>query len=208
LDVIQTIILCDITTLKERPRYLGLMSLATATGGVTGPILGGAFAELVDWRWLGWINVLVVGITGVLAFFFLHLRPIDAESKTKLIDAESKTKLLRLDWIGFLLFTIAATAVVLPLSWAGALFAWSSWQTIVPLVIGFLVLIPFALAERKAVEPMIPYRIFDNTTTIASTIMGFIYGLLLNPILLYLPLFFQAIFLQAPLQGAVSALPL
>jgi MFS family permease len=117
LDVIQTIILCDITTLKERPRYLGLMSLATATGGVTGPILGGAFAELVDWRWLGWINVLVVGITGVLAFFFLHLRPIDAESKTKL---------LRLDWIGFLLFTIAATAVVLPLSWAGALFAWSS----------------------------------------------------------------------------------
>ena len=199
LDVLQTIILCDITTLKERPRYLGVVNLANAIGAVTGPIIGGVFTEFVDWRWLGWINVIVAATTGILAFFFLHLRRIETDLKTKL---------LRLDWTGFLVFTVAAATVALPLSWADAIFAWSSWQTLVTLIVGITLFVPLTFIERKAAEPMIPFRIFNNVTTFASTIMGFVYGFIVNAILLYLPLFFQAIFLQAPLAGAVSTLPI
>ncbi|KAF7563662.1 hypothetical protein G7046_g477 [Stylonectria norvegica] len=199
LDVLQTIILCDITTLKERARWLGVMSMANAVGAVTGPFIGGVFAEQVGWQWLGWINLITVAVTGVLAFFFLHLTPIEGDIKDKL---------RKLDWAGFALFTVIGTAIALPLSWADTLYAWGSWQTIVPLVIGILLLIPFGFIEKRAEVPMIPYQIFDNISIVTGTVSGFLYGSLMNPILLYLPLFFQAVYLETPIEAARSILPL
>jgi MFS family permease len=199
LDVLQTIILCDITTLKERPRWLGVMSMANAVGAVTGPFIGGVFAEEVGWPWLGWINLITVGITGVLAFFFLRLTPLEGGIKDKI---------RKLDWTGFALFTVIGTAIALPLSWANALYSWGSWQTLVPLLVGLLLCVPFGFIEKRAEAPMIPYHIFDNVSIITGTLAGLIYGSLLNPILLYLPLFFQAVYFEAPFKAAKSTLPI
>lgn len=199
LDVLQTIILCDITVMKERARWLGVLSMANAVGAVSGPFIGGAFAEQVGWTWLGWMNLITVGVCGVLAFFFLHLTPIEGDIKDKM---------KKLDWHGFALFTIIGTTIALPLSWANELFPWGSWQTIVPLVIGLLLLVPFWFVEKRAAVPMIPYQIFDNVSLITGIISGFLYGSMLNAILLYLPLFFQAVYLEAPIQAAKSILPL
>lgn len=199
LDVLQTIILCDITTLRERPRWLGVLSVANAVGAVTGPFIGGVFAEEIGWPWLGWINLITVGITGVLAFFFLHLKPIDGSFRDK-----TQT----LDWSGFAFFTIIGTTIALPLSWAGTLYPWRSWQTLVPLLIGIFLCIPFYIVERRAKVPMIPYQIFDNVTIITGTLSGFVYGALLNPILLYLPLFFEAVYRESPFEAAKSTLPI
>ncbi|KAF2272262.1 MFS general substrate transporter [Westerdykella ornata] len=199
LDVLQTIILCDITTLKERPRWLGVLSMANAVGAVTGPFIGGAFSEQIGWPWLGWINLITVGITFVLAFFFLHLTPIEGDIKDKM---------RKLDWSGFALFTVIGTAVALPLSWADTLYGWGSWQTLVSLIIGLLLLVPFAFVEKRAAVPMIPYQIFDNVSIITGTVSGFLYGSMMNAILLYLPLFFQAVYLQTPSEAAKSTLPL
>ncbi|KAJ4356511.1 uncharacterized protein N0V89_004545 [Didymosphaeria variabile] len=45
LDVLSEVILADITTLQERPLYLGLLALPMAGGGVCGPIVGAALTE-------------------------------------------------------------------------------------------------------------------------------------------------------------------
>ena len=75
LYVLQTMILC------ERPRWLEVMSMAASVGAVTGPFLGGVFAE-TGWQWLGWINLITVAITGALSFFFfLNLTPIEGDMK-------------------------------------------------------------------------------------------------------------------------------
>lgn len=199
LDVLQTVILCDITTLKERPRWLGVLSAANAVGAVTGPFIGGGFAQRTGWPWLGWIGLIAAVVTGVLAFFFLHLKPIEAGMKDKM-----KT----LDWSGFALFTVIATIIALPLSWADELYAWGSWQTLVPLLLGLLLIVPFAYIEKKATAPTIPYRVLDNISISTGMMSGLLYGLLMNPILLYIPLFFQAIFLETPIEAAISTLPL
>lgn len=199
LDVLQTIILCDITTMKERPRWLGVMSMANALGAVTGPFIGGEFAEQVGWPWLGWINLITAGVSGVLAFFFLHLTPVEGDINDKM---------RKLDWPGFALFIVIGTTIALPLSWANTLYAWGSWQTLVPLVIGLLLLVPFGFVEKRAAAPMIPYQIFDNISIITGTLSGAFYGSLLNPVLLYLPLFFQAVYRETPIEAAKSILPL
>ncbi|RDW58844.1 hypothetical protein BP6252_13320 [Coleophoma cylindrospora] len=199
VDVLQTIILCDITTLKERPRWLGVMSMANAVGAVTGPFIGGVFAEQVGWPWLGWINLITAAITGVLTFFFLHLTPIEGGIKDKM---------RKLDWSGFALFTVVGTTVALPLSWGNSLYPWGSWQTLVPLIVGTLLLVPLGFVEKRAGVPMIPYQIFDNVSMITGIVSGFLYGSLMNSTLLYLPLYFQAVYLETPIEAAKSTLPL
>jgi hypothetical protein len=199
IDVLEEIILADITSLKERPLYLGLLAIPIATRSITGPILGAVFSEFIDWRWIDWVNLPIVGTTFVLAFFFLHLKPINISFGTKL---------RRLDWIGMALFAVGATAMAIPLSWADALYPWSSWRTIVPLITGILILAIFTIYEKRPAEAVLPYRIFSNITAVSSLITAFIHGMIMYTLLLYLPLFFQAVFLESPLQAAKSMLPI
>ncbi|KAI6089743.1 MFS general substrate transporter [Hypoxylon rubiginosum] len=200
LDVLEEIILTDITSLKERPRYLAVIASAIALGSISGPFIGASFSEFVGWRWIGWINLPVVGVSFLLALFFLRLRSIDMTFKAKI---------RQLDWIGMLLFTIGAPAVALPLSWADTLYPWASWQTLVPLLTGCLVLLVFGIYEKKSkpAEAMMPYSKFTNSTSIICLATSFLHGLLLYTTLSYLPLFFQAVFLETPLEAAKSILP-
>lgn len=77
-----------------------------------------------------------------------------------------------------------------------------------PLVIGIVVLVAFAIYEARPVEPVFPYRIFRSRTAKITLIGGLIHGMILYTLLFYVPLFFQAVFLETPLQSAISMLPL
>lgn len=199
LDVLNEVIMCDITTLKERPFWLGLLAVPMAAGVILGPVLGALFTEYVTWRWIGWINLPLVAVSAACAVFFMNLKPMDGSVSSRLA---------KLDWLGMALFVTGCTLFSLPLSWAGSLYAWGSWTTILPLIIGLIILVVFAIYEKRPAEAVIPYRFMTKLTTSATLIGGFIHGLVLYPSTLYLPLFFQSVFLQTPLQSAVSILPL
>ncbi|KAK2596767.1 hypothetical protein QQS21_006162 [Conoideocrella luteorostrata] len=198
IDVLNEIIVADITTLKERAFYIGLLSIPMAFGTVLGPILGALFSDYVTWRWIGWINLPLVGICLPLTIFFLRLNPMPDTFMTQLS---------RVDWTGMAAFTTGAVTFALPLSWAGAMYPWSSWRTILPLCIGAIVLAVFAWYESKAVEPMFPHRIFRNRTAAATLIGSFIHGMMLYTLIAYVPLFFQAVYLETPLDSAISMIP-
>lgn len=198
LDVLQEIIVVDMTTLKERPLYLALMAIPTATGSILGPVIGALLSEYASWRWIGWINLPFLAMAFPLAFFFLHLRPIDSSFASKM---------RALDWVGMFLFSAATVSVSLPLSWADSLYPWASWRTIFPLILGVLIFGVFGWYERRPTQPMIPYRLVSNRTAAMSLIAATLHGAILYAILLYLPLFFQAVFLQTPLKSAISMLP-
>lgn len=48
LGVFSEVIVADITTLKERPLYIGLLAVPMAVGCILGPILGAIFSEFAD----------------------------------------------------------------------------------------------------------------------------------------------------------------
>ena len=198
LDVLSEIILADITSLKERPLYLGLYALPMAGGGVCGPIIGAAFSEFVNWRWIGWINLPIVAVGFLLAFFFLHLRPIDSSFQSNLRS---------LDWTGMLLFMIGSTTFALPISWAGAMYPWSSWKTILPLIIGSIILMVLGFYESRPTNPLFPYRVLRSRTATVTLVGAASHGAVLYSILVYVPLFFQAVTLDTPFRSAVSVLP-
>ncbi|KAI2706244.1 hypothetical protein CBS147372_155 [Penicillium roqueforti] len=198
LDVLSEVIVADITTLQERAVYIGLLSLPMATGCIAGPILGAVFSEFVTWRWIGWINQPIVGIALFLAIFFMRLRPIDQSLRSQLG---------RIDWLGMLLFTAGCVLFALPLSWAGNMYTWGSFRTIVPLIIGVLILVGFAFYEGYQTDAVFRYRIFRSRTAQMSLLGSFIHGFVLYTLLQYLPLFFQAVYLESPLKSSISILP-
>ncbi|KAJ5728544.1 MFS general substrate transporter [Penicillium malachiteum] len=198
LDVLSEVIVADITTLQERAIYIGLLSLPMAAGCIAGPILGAVFSEYVTWRWIGWINLPIIGVALFLAVFFMRLKPIEQSFRSKFA---------RIDWLGMLVFAAGCILFALPLSWAGNIYPWSSWRTIVPLVIGVLILVAFAFYERYPSDPVFPYRIFRSRTASMTLLGSFIHGFVLYTLLQYLPLFFQAVYLESPLESSVSILP-
>ncbi|GKZ22396.1 hypothetical protein AbraIFM66951_011564 [Aspergillus brasiliensis] len=199
LDVLNEIITADMTTMKERPTYLGLLAIPMAGGALLGPIVGSLFTQYVTWRWIGWINLPLIGASFILTFFFLRLRPVEGTFRQKL---------RLLDLIGMALFVVGCAAFVLPLSWAGALYSWGSWRTLLPLIIGLAVLALFVVYERVPVQPVLPYRLFKNATAITTFLGGFLHGLVTYTLNTYLPLFYQAAFSETPLHASVTLLPM
>lgn len=198
LNILGEIIVADMTTLRERSFYLGLMAVPIAFGSILGPTVGALFSDFPTWRWIGWMNPPLLGVAFPLVLFFLRLRALD----TTLL-----AKLKRLDWGGISLFLTGCTAFVLPLSWAGALYPWNSWRTILPLLLGAAVLVMFAIYESKPVAPVVPHRLFRSRTATTTLFGGFIHGMILFSLLQWLPFFYQAVILQTVIQSALSLLP-
>lgn len=199
LDILGEIIVADMTNLKERPLYLGLLAIPMSGGSILGPFVGALLSEYLSWRWIGWINVPIGALGLLLVIFFLRLRPIEASYGSKL---------RRLDWAGMVIFTLGCTAFTLPLSWAGSMYPWASWQTLVTLIIGLILLVAFGFYESRPQEPVMAYRLFGSVTAMVTLAGTFIHGMIVYCLLQYLPIFFQAVTLESPLQSVVSLLPL
>jgi len=88
------------------------------------------------------------------------------------------------------------------------MFAWGSWKTILPLVLGIVGLIAFGLySELLSKNPIIPLRIITNRTAAINYFGMFIHGFVQFGITFYLPLYYQGVKGYSPLIAGVAALP-
>lgn len=83
------IMFTDLTTLKQRGKYQGLLETNIALGNGVGPLIGGAFSQSsATWRWAFWF---VVPVTVVAAFTIFLTSPNSKTAgkmsdKVKMID--------------------------------------------------------------------------------------------------------------------------
>lgn len=74
------------------------------------------------------------------------------------------------------------------------MFAWSSFRTLVPLMIGFCSLFTFVMYETYIPKmPLIPLSIFSSRTAAVNYIGTLIHGMVLWCLLYYLPLYYEAV---------------
>ncbi|KAJ3059251.1 hypothetical protein HDU99_006432 [Rhizoclosmatium hyalinum] len=71
------IIISDLTSVRDRGKYLGLIGACYGLASVAGPLLGGVF---VDQRWVFYINLPIGAFTVGVIVAFLKLRKIGSES--------------------------------------------------------------------------------------------------------------------------------
>ena len=114
------VVITDMVTLRERGKYMSVISLQWAIGSVIGPVIGGALAEKVTWRWIFWLNIpfCVIAAVGI---------PICLRLYTK--EGSIWMKLRTFDWAGSFLFIAATTICLVPVTWVSILSAlYSKYQ--------------------------------------------------------------------------------
>ena len=117
-------------------------------------------------------------------------------------------KLRRVDWIGAVLFVGSTASFMIPLTWGGVMYPWSSWRTLVPLIIGAIgVLIFVGYEVYIAADPLIPSHIFNNRTATVTYIGSAMQGLILWCILYYMPLYYEAVKGYTPIASGVALFP-
>ncbi|KAA8649480.1 hypothetical protein EYZ11_010869 [Aspergillus tanneri] len=202
INTMVEIVVCDLVSLRERGKYVGLIGSMWAIGSVLGPILGGVLAQHVSWRWIFYINLPLSGAALALLIPFLRLR---YRREGNLVD-----RLKCVDYVGNTILILAVVAILLALTWGGTVHAWSSWRTIVPLVLGFVGLIGFLLYEASPAvqEPTMPMRLFTNRTSSTTFVLSFLHGILLYWACYFLPVYFQAVLHASPTRSGIMLFPI
>ncbi|CAD0099059.1 unnamed protein product, partial [Aureobasidium mustum] len=198
--VLSEIIPTDLVPLKVRGNYMSMVGAMWAIGSVSGPLMGGGFATNdTNWRWIFRINIPFVVIGGLMITLFLKLNKISGTTLDKL---------RRIDYLGIVVFVASVTSFLIPLTWGGVMYEWSSWRVLIPLLVGAAGLVFFVVWEEKfAVGPFIPLVIVKSVNNAAVYLGTFLHGMILWCMLYYQPLYFEAVKGYSPILSGVALFP-
>ncbi|KAL1683178.1 major facilitator superfamily domain-containing protein [Schizophyllum commune] len=195
------IVVADLFSLEEGPKYRGLLSLGFAFSNVLGPILGGVFSSQTTWRWCFWINIPLVSITILAIGVFLRL--------PRRAHAGYRTEMKRLDVLGALFMVASIACFVLPVSLAGSYWAWNAPVTIALFVVSAVSLALYFVVEfYVAKEPIIPLRLMKNGGLVATWMTLFFYGMTFITYLYYIPMWSQVVDHRTAVIAGVLLIPL
>ncbi|GJE93665.1 MFS general substrate transporter [Phanerochaete sordida] len=196
LMAITSIVISDLVPLADRAMYNALMGLTWGVAAAIGPVVGGAFTQDGQWRWLFYMNLPIAGAAAALALLFMRL---------KTPPGSFKSKMARMDWIGNFLIIASTTACVVALSWGGIRYAWGAPRVVVPLVLGLVGIVVFLVYEaRWAREPIVPIVLLSNRTTLSGYIQVFVGAMLLVTAIFFLPVYYQACLHAGPTRSGVD----
>jgi EmrB/QacA subfamily drug resistance transporter len=131
---------------EKRGAAIGMFSAVTGLAVASGPLVGGAVAQGINWHWIFWINAPIALISIPLVL-----------TKMK----ESYGPDTGVDLRGLALVTGGALGIV----WAlvrGNQVGWASAETIATTLVGAALLTGFVSWERRAREPMLPIEFFRS----------------------------------------------
>jgi EmrB/QacA subfamily drug resistance transporter len=142
---------------ERRGTAIGLFSAVTGLAVASGPLVGGAVVNGLDWTWIFWLNVPI----GLLAAPLVLARV-----------KESFGPNTALDFPGLGLVTAGALGIVWGLV-RGNSAGWGSVEVVATLAAGVLLVVAFIAWERRAAEPMIPMSFFRSRAFSAGNLAIF-----------------------------------
>ena len=174
-------VIADIFPPAERGKYQGIISAVFGMSAIIGPSLGGIITDTLSWHWIFFVNI-PIGIVNIIlfVFFFPDFRP----------DAGRRH---HVDYAGMVTLSIGVTALLLALSWGGALYAWLSFPVMGLLALFALMLAAFLYIETRSIEPIIPLTLFKNRIVAISEMTVFLTAFGMFGAITFVPLFFQGV---------------
>ncbi|WWF06919.1 MFS transporter [Janibacter terrae] len=174
----QTII-GDIIPPRQRGKYQGLMGAVFGVTSVAGPLLGGVITDHLGWRWLFFASLPI----GLVALVFI----------AKFLHVPHTPRRAPIDYLGIATLSTGLVALLLAVSFGGSSWAWGSSQSLGLFALSAVALVAFVVVERKAVEPVLPLRLFANRTISLSLVAAFGISMVMFGAIIYIPVFAQGV---------------
>jgi EmrB/QacA subfamily drug resistance transporter len=133
---------------ERRGAALGLVAATWGVAAIVGPLAGGLVTHFLSWHWIFAANVPLAIVVIVLARRTLPVTIANVRGP--------------LDVAGIALLALGLLGLMLGLTQYDVTGATSNLQARLWLTAGIVALIAFALAERRAREPVIPPRFFTD----------------------------------------------
>ena len=127
----------------------GIAGLAVASG----PLIGGALTQGLNWHWIFWVNV-PIGALALIGARRASAGELGAEEPVRHPRPRSGHR-----GTGVLIWGLVQ----------GGQKGWGSTENVVGLTVGILLIAAFVLQEARSSEPMIPLRLF-RTTAFSSAV--------------------------------------
>ncbi|HMJ19799.1 MAG TPA: MFS transporter [Gemmatimonadaceae bacterium] len=184
----------DIIPPRDRGRYQGIFGAVFGLSSIAGPLLGGYFTTHLSWRWIFYINLpLGIGALVVLAATLPSLERRVVRS---------------IDYVGAALLAVVLSSITLLSDLGGSSYSWSSPLIVGLIAVSVLALGLFAMAERKAAEPVLPLHLFRQQTFVISSMVGLIVGFALFGSVTYFPLYLQVVKGVTPTGSGMQMVPM
>ncbi len=180
---------------EEKGKAIGTWSALTTIVTMGGPILGGALADIGLWRYIFFINIPIGCATVVMLWFYV--------AETKEPDSISRGSL---DLWGAITLAVGLALITFGFLRIPVLGLFNV-QTIGTLSAGFGLLIVFLTLERRVSNPMMPLRLFSNSTFSGANLLTFFLYAGLGSGLLFLSLNLVQAQGYTQLQSGLTFLP-
>lgn len=174
----QTII-GDIIPPRQRGKYQGLMGAVFGVTSVAGPLLGGVITDHLGWRWLFFASLPI----GLVALVFI----------AKFLHVPHTPRRAPIDYLGIATLSTGLVALLLAVSFGGSSWAWGSSESLGLFALSAVALVAFVVVERKAVEPVLPLRLFADRTISLSLVAAFGIAMVMFGAIIYIPVFAQGV---------------
>ena len=161
---------------EQRGRAFGAFGAVMALAAAIGPLVGGELVQAFGWPSVFAANLPVLAVSAALS----------ALAKPVTHDPAGATA-ARFDWIGSALLTAGLSAIIVGLRPAGD-------PAPAVLTVGVVVLVLFAVWERRTPDPVVAFSLFRSVSFSAGTVLIAVQNLVMYSLLFEIPLIAARLF--------------
>ncbi|KAJ8111534.1 hypothetical protein OPT61_g5895 [Boeremia exigua] len=195
-------------TLAQISRNNSTLSLIGGISYGVGPVVGGYLAD-ISWRYCFVLPAGLAALSHVLIVVLMR-KVLVKGNAARAAGADGRSRrtnyisgFLSIDWLGAALFIIGVGLIILAVQWGGTQYAWNSAATIVPFVVGGILVVAFFVHEYLLGSgrftarllprqvPMIPSTLFRKKDAALLLIINFSAGISLVSAFYFISYYWQ-----------------
>ncbi|PGH03813.1 hypothetical protein AJ80_08626 [Polytolypa hystricis UAMH7299] len=189
---------------RKRGKYVAVL-IFTILPFAASVLWAQLIAYHAGWRYVGLFCGVWGGIGLVITVAYYHPPP-----RVNSAGMETKEILKRIDFVGGFLSISGMILFLAGLQWGGYQYTWTSAHVLVPLILGFVMLVAFVFWEMYGTEyPIFPKRLKQEPRTLILTlVITFISGSNFFSVIMFWPTQAFNVYGHDPVQVGIRGLPI